>query len=152
VPSQSHVSQSAKGTARELKIGAAFFRSTGADLMELVCVTNLQMNELRSEVGVRTKEIRSLIPNTSYYASRSFDHICLDRHWRRSACFYFACLLGWVLVSQMSPCRTRNFCSSKRQKADTRWIGAYLSAGHRLAIRYASSIPRIADLRRSVAS
>ena len=35
--------------------------------MELVCVTNLQMNELRSEVGVRTKEIRSLIPNTSYY-------------------------------------------------------------------------------------
>ena len=34
--------------------------------MELVCVTNVQMNELRSEVGVRTKEIRSLIPNTSY--------------------------------------------------------------------------------------
>ena len=63
MPSQWHVSQSAKGTARELKIGAAFF--TGVDLMELVCVTNLQMNELWSEVGVRTKEIRSLIPNTS---------------------------------------------------------------------------------------
>ena len=60
-----NVSQSAKGTARELKIGAAFFTGVHVDLMELVCVTNLQMNELRSEVGVRTKEIRSLIPNTS---------------------------------------------------------------------------------------